>query len=119
MENSDALSKPLSVRYVETFWEKPSALAGTLGRVGKLDPQHYAEPFLIDKAADRGIGTFVASIGDRRIESRAIRKLRFHLFRRTPKTLSKSRLGESVEHPSPSRLGVLNGITCVSVGEPD
>lgn len=42
-------------KYMETFYDKPSAVAATLQRVGKLDPQHYAEPFLKGKAANRGV----------------------------------------------------------------
>lgn len=41
--------------YVDTFFEKPSAIAATLERVGKLDPEHYAAPVISGKAAQLGI----------------------------------------------------------------
>lgn len=41
--------------YVDTFFEKPSAIAATLDRVGKLDPEHYAAPVISGKAAQLGI----------------------------------------------------------------
>lgn len=41
--------------YLETFYDKQSAVAATLARVGKLDPQYYAEPFLKGKSAGIGI----------------------------------------------------------------
>jgi hypothetical protein len=41
--------------YMETFYDKPSAVAATLARVGKLDSQFYAEPFLKGKSAGLGI----------------------------------------------------------------
>lgn len=40
--------------YMETFYDKPSAVAATLARVGKLDPEYYAEPFF-GKAAKTSI----------------------------------------------------------------
>ena len=41
--------------YTDTFFEKPSAIAATLDRVGKLDPEHYAAPVISGKAAQLGI----------------------------------------------------------------
>ncbi len=41
-------------QYMETFYDKPSAVAATLARVGKLDPEYYAEPFF-GKAAKTSI----------------------------------------------------------------
>ena len=41
--------------YQDTFYDKPSAIAATLDRVGKLDPDYYAEPVITGKAALRGI----------------------------------------------------------------
>lgn len=41
--------------YMDTFYDKPSAVAASLDRVGKLDPQFYAEPFVTGKAAETGI----------------------------------------------------------------
>jgi len=41
--------------YQDTFFDKPSAIADTLARVGKLDPEHYAAPVISGKAAQLGI----------------------------------------------------------------
>lgn len=41
--------------YSDTFFDKPSAIAATLERVGKLDPEHYAVPVISGKAAQLGI----------------------------------------------------------------
>jgi hypothetical protein len=52
-----ALTKANSdfTHYQDTFFEKPSAVAATLDRVGKLDPEHYAEPIISGKSAQLGI----------------------------------------------------------------
>ena len=42
--------------YMDTFFDKPSAVAASLDRVGKLDPEFYAEPFITGKAGQTGIG---------------------------------------------------------------
>lgn len=41
--------------FQKTFYDKESAVANTLKRVGKLDPGYYGEPFITGKAANRGI----------------------------------------------------------------
>lgn len=41
--------------YKQTFYDKDSAVAQVLKRVGKLDPGYYSEPFISGKAAQRGI----------------------------------------------------------------
>ena len=41
--------------FQKTFYDKDSAVANTLKRVGKLDPGYYGEPFVTGKAAQRGI----------------------------------------------------------------
>ena len=53
--------------YMETFYDKPSAVAATLSRVGKLDPEYYAEPFF-GKAAKTSINklrNYDAALADR------------------------------------------------------
>lgn len=42
-------------QYMETFYDKPSAVAATLDRVGKLDPDYYSEPFVRGKSASIGM----------------------------------------------------------------
>lgn len=42
-------------RYMETFYDKPSAVAATLDAVGKFDPDYYASPFVRGKSAKIGI----------------------------------------------------------------
>lgn len=41
--------------FMNTFHEKPSAVAATRERVGKLDPEFYSEPFVSGKAGQTGI----------------------------------------------------------------
>lgn len=42
--------------FMDTFHEKPSAVAATRERVGKLDPEYYSDPFVSGKAGQTGIG---------------------------------------------------------------
>jgi hypothetical protein len=51
LKNADAFH----YNFMDTFYDKPSAVAASLDRVGKLDPEFYAEPFITGKAGQTGI----------------------------------------------------------------
>jgi hypothetical protein len=87
--------------YLKTFYDRPSAAADTLRRVGKLDPEYYAEPFIRGKSAKTGLAAiknYDPGLADR-IEDLRTKSDRFHELPKTLKLENEPNAPEPIEEP--------------------